>query len=303
MLRLQDIPYNAIVEMKDIEDALTLKEEMGNFEITKTSRITTSFVSGKLFGMRSSPKPARLQIDRKYNSFENSPVSSPLFLSDNDSLETYSDGVPDPLIAASRRNSEELGPRTVMIRNLPPNSTCDELFKLFGMYGNVSKAKIFYKSPDTGLVQFQESYQANLAKKFLNNCPLKGYVLNVSLSKTDINTTISENSDFFKDFTTQKGQRYRKVGSKNFRNIAQPSRVLHLSNLQQEKDIQLYVDLFSTCGTVVKYMKLSGDSQNILIEMGGVNEAVDALVKFHNCEIEDKFLKVSFSKYDSIKFL
>ena len=69
MLRLQDIPYNAIVEMKSIEEALRLKEELGNFEITKTSRITTSFVSGKLFGMRSSPKPAKLQIDRKIQLF------------------------------------------------------------------------------------------------------------------------------------------------------------------------------------------------------------------------------------------
>ena len=303
MLRLQDIPYNAIVEMNSIEEALILKEELGNFEITKTSRITTSFVSGKLFGMKSSPKPSKLQIDRKYNSFENSPVSSPLFLGDSDSLETFSDGVSESLFTISRIDSEGTALRTVMVRNLPPNTTCDELFKLFGMYGNISKAKIFYKTPDTGLVQFQESYQANLAKKFLNSCPLRGLRLNVSLSKADINTTISENSDFFKDFTTQKGQRYRKVGSKNFRNIAQPSKVLHLSNTQAEKDPKLYVELFSSCGTVIKYMMLSGDSQNILIEMEGLDEAVDALVKFHNCEIEGKYLKVSFSKYDSIKFL
>ena len=301
MTRLQDIPFNAIVEISDIEGAIKLKESLNNFEITKTSRVTTSFVSGKLFSSKS-PRPARLQIDRKYNSFENSPVSSPVYISGEDSLDNLSDGVHSPF-SISRKNSEDIAPRTVMIRNLPPNTTCDDLFKLFGMYGNISKAKIFYKSPDTGLVQFQESYQANLAKKFLNTCPLKGYPLNVTYSKSDINTAIHENSDFYRDFATQKGQRYRKVGSKNFRNIAQPSKVLHLSNLQMANGPGLYLDLFGTCGTVVKYMLLSGDSQNILVEMGNLQEAVDALVKFHNCEIEGNFLKVSFSKYDSIKFL
>jgi hypothetical protein len=50
-------------------------------------------------------------------------------------------------------------------------------------------------------------------------------------------------------------------------------------------------------------MVLAGDSQSLLIEMQSLEEAVEALVKFHNCEIEGKYLKVSFSKYDNIKFL
>jgi len=302
-MRLQDVPFNAIFEMKDIEDAIRLKEGLNNFEITKTSRINASFVSGKLFSMNRTPKPSRIPLDRNCTSLENSTVSSPVFNSGENSLETFSDGLNDSLFAISRKNSEEAAPRTVMVRNLPPDTTCDDLFKLFGMYGNISKVKIFYKNPDTGLVQFQESYQANLAKKFLNNCPLKKHALSVSLSKTDINTTITENSDFYRDYATQKGQRYRKVGSKNFRNIAQPSKVLHLSNLNQEKDLQFYLDIFSSCGTVANYMVLSGDSQNLLLEMGSLEEAVEALVRFHNCEICEKYLKVSFSKYDNIKYL
>ena len=283
-----------------MEAAINLKDSLNNFEITRVSRLTTSYVSGKLFNSKS-PRPAKLQIDRACNSFENSPVSSPVYLGGEDS--PFSDGMSESFFSMSMKHAEDTAPRTVMIRNLPPNTTCDDLFKLFGMYGNISKAKIFYKSPDTGLVQFQESYQAGLARKFLNNCPLGGYCLNVTFSKSDINTSIHENSDFYKDFATQKGQRYRKVGSKNFRNIAQPSKVLHLSNLQLASSPGLYIDLFGTCGTVVKYMVLSGDSQNILVEMGSIQESVDALVKFHNCEIEGNFLKVSFSKYDSIKFL
>jgi RNA recognition motif-containing protein len=304
VMRLQDVPYNAIFEMKDIEEAIRLKEGLNNFEITKTARINASFVSGKFFTMKSSPKTPKMKFsDRNCTSLENSTVSSPIFNSGDNSLETFSDGISESFFSISRQNSDEVGSKTVMVRNLPENTTCDDLFKLFGMYGNISKVKIFYKAPDSALVQFQESYQANLAKKFLNNCPIKNSSLNVSLSKSEISTTISENNDFFKDYVNQKGQRYRKQGSKNFRNIAQPSKVLHLSNMQAERDPTFYLDIFNSCGTVVKHMILAGDSQNLLVEMKSLEEAVEALVKFHNCEIEGKYLKVSFSKYDNIKFL
>lgn len=304
-MRLQDVPFNAIYEMKNIEDAIRLKEGFHNFEITKMSRISATYVTGKLFGgLRTPQTPSRIPLDRNCTSLENSTVSSPVYNNGEGSLETFSDGVNDSrAFVGSRGSTDDPAPRTVMVRNLPPNITCDDLFKLFGMYGNISKVKIFYKSPDTGLIQFQEGQQANLARKFLNNCPLYGSTLSVSLSKSDISTNGGENSDFFRDFANQKGQRYRKLGSKNFRNIAQPSKVLHLSNLDQEKDIAFYIDLFSTCGKVAKYMILAGESQNLLIEMGTLQESVEALVRFHNCEIEGKFLKVSFSKYDNIKYL
>jgi RNA recognition motif-containing protein len=304
VMRLQDIPFNAIFEMKDIEEAIRLKEGLNNFEITKTSKINASFVSGKFFAMKSNPKTPKMKFsDRNCTSLENSTVSSPVFQSTENSLETFSESLSDSYNSISRQNSDEVASKTVMVRNLPENTTCDDLYKLFGMYGNISKVKIFYKTPDSGLIQFQESYQANLAKKFLNNCPLKNRSLVVSFSKSEISTAITENNDFFKDYTSQKGQRYRKQGSKNFRNIAQPSKVLHLSNMRNETDPIYYMDLFNNCGTVVKHMVLAGDSQNLLVEMQSLEEAVEALVKFHNCEIEGKYLKVSFSKYDNIKFL
>jgi len=290
--------------MSNLEEAIKLKEGLNNFDITKVSRLNVSYVSGKLCNLGSNtPKAPRLNLDRNCTSLENSTVASPVFNSADNSLETFSDGLNDSLLSLSRKNSEEWGPRTVLIKNLPKDTTCDDLFKLFGMYGNITKVKIFYNSPDTALVQFHESCQASLAKKFLHNCPLKNNVLSVGLSKSEITTFNKENNDFYKDYTYQKGQRYRKVGSKNFRNIAQPSKVLHLSSLDQEKDLAYYIGMLSQYGTVVNSMVLHGDSQNLLVEMDTVGEAVDALVRFHNMKIDGKFLKVSFSKYESIKYL
>ena len=152
------------------------------------------------------------------------------------------------------------------------------------------------------LFRSQECNQASLAKKYLNNCPFRDKILLVSLSKSEITSFSQESNEYFKDFSNQKGHRYRKVGSKNFKNIAQPSQVLHLSNLS-DVDPLTYVELFKECGTVVKHMVLSGDSQTLLIEMENLRQAVDALVRFHNYELDGKYLKVSFSKYENIKFL
>ena len=45
-----------------------------------------------------------------------------------------------------------------MVKNLPKYVTPDLLFKLFGVYGNVSKVKIFYKNSSNALVEFQNKY-------------------------------------------------------------------------------------------------------------------------------------------------
>ena len=290
--------------MRNLEEAITLKEGLNNFDITKVSRINASYVSGKLCNAGiSTPKASKLNLDRNCASLENSTVASPVFSNDDNSWENFSDGLNDNFFSHPRKNSEDGGSRTVLVQNLPHETTCDDLFKLFGMYGNIQKVKIFFNNPSTALVQFHESNQASLAKKFLNNCPLKNTILSVSFSKSSITTFNQENNEFYKDFTYHKGQRYRKVGSKNFRNIAQPSRVVHLSSLNPEKELSYYIELVSMYGTVVNSMVLFGDSQNLLVEMGSIGEAVDTLVRFHNMKIDGKYLKVSFSKYETIKCL
>ena len=42
----------------------------------------------------------------------------------------------------------------VMVRNLPKDISLDILFKLFGVYGNVMKVKIFFKNTENALVEY-----------------------------------------------------------------------------------------------------------------------------------------------------
>ena len=193
---------------------------------------------------------------------------------------------------------------TVLLKNLPKGMTCPELFKLFGTCGNVMKIKIFYSNPENALVELQDNNQAVIAKSNLNNCPIRGHNIFVTISKNPIIFNvpfIPENNKFLGDYTDSKEHRYKIVGSKNFRNIAPPSPVLHLSNLCDDREEDFYVSLFRNCGRIRKFLNLKGDTKNMLMEMENVQQAVEILMNFHNFNIEGKFLKVSFSKYQTIK--
>lgn len=204
----------------------------------------------------------------------------------------------------SHFRSDNKGENTLLVKNLPIGITCMNLFKLFGMYGNVMKVKIFYTNPENALVELQDNTQANVAKVHLNNCCIRGNNIFVTVSKNPIIFNVPfvpEGNKFLGDYTESKEHRYKIVGSKNFRNIAPPSPVLHLSNLCENKDDDFYRNMFKNCGRVKKFMMLKGDTLNMLMEMESTQQAVEVLTLFHNFNIEGKFLKVSFSKYQTIK--
>ena len=207
-----------------------------------------------------------------------------------------------PLLHAKEEKSNNI----LMIKNLPKNITARMLFRLFGMYGNVVKVKIFYKSPENALIEYQDNFQANLAKVYLNNCSLYGSNIFVTNSKQGVvvNTNALRRDDenqYMGDYTNSIEHRYKFAGSKNHYNIAPPSKVIHLSNLCLDKDENYYRELFDSFAVIKKFIFLKGKDKMALMEVGNVSEAVSILMNFHNYNINGKFLKVSFSKYSNIK--
>jgi hypothetical protein len=55
----------------------------------------------------------------------------------------------------------------------------DELFTLFGVYGDVVKVKILYNKKDSALVQFANPQAASSACQHLTNTPWRGRHLHV----------------------------------------------------------------------------------------------------------------------------
>jgi len=212
------------------------------------------------------------------------------------------------LVSPLFHTQEEKSPTILLIKNLPKGLTARILFRLFGMYGNVMKVKIFFKNPENALVEYQTAEQAELAKTYLNNCPLYGNNIFVTNSKVGVAIDTSslkrgEEGQFMGDYSTSPEHRYKFSGSKNYGNIVPPSKVIHLSNLCEDKNEMFYADLFRDFGIIRKFTFLKGPERMALMEMGSVEETVKILSNFHNFNINGKYLKVSFSKYQKIKDL
>lgn len=99
------------------------------------------------------------------------------------------------------------------------------------------------------------------------------------------------------DFSHSKEHRYKIAGSRNFQNIAPPSKVLHLSNLPKEID---EIKLQHLLSSVAEFQKIKFFEVNTKMmahaEFDSISTAIEVIIAFHNHNIDGRYLKLSFSK-------
>ncbi|XP_065070144.1 polypyrimidine tract-binding protein 1-like isoform X1 [Rhopilema esculentum] len=193
------------------------------------------------------------------------------------------------------------GGSVVFVSNLDEEQvSCDDLFILFGHYGDVHRVKILFNKKDSALIQFADGMQAQTAQQNLNGIRIFGKEIRVSKSKhTTVNMPRDEDVDreLTKDFSDSPLHRFKKPGSKNFQNIFPPIKTLHLSNIPEETTGEELEDLFGSYGAVANFRFFPKDKKMALMQMSSVEEACQALMKFHNFKLSDtNHLRVSFAK-------
>ncbi|XP_035309534.1 polypyrimidine tract-binding protein 1-like isoform X1 [Cricetulus griseus] len=194
------------------------------------------------------------------------------------------------------------GNSVLLVSNLNPERvTPQSLFILFGVYGDVLRVKILFNNKENALVQMADGSQAQRAMRHLNGHKLHGKSLRIILSKhqsVQLPREGQEDQGLTKDYGSSPLHRFKKPGSKNFQNIFPPSPTLHLSNIPPSVSEDDLKNLFSSNGGVVKGFKFfQKDRKMALIQMGSVEEAVQALIELHNHDLgENQHLRVSFSK-------
>uniref|UniRef100_A0A673I1X9 Polypyrimidine tract-binding protein 1 n=1 Tax=Sinocyclocheilus rhinocerous TaxID=307959 RepID=A0A673I1X9_9TELE len=190
----------------------------------------------------------------------------------------------------------------LLVSNLNPESiTPHGLFILFGVYGDVHRVKILFNKKENALIQMADATQAQLAMSHLNGQRLHGKVIRVTISKhqtVQLPREGQEDQGLTKDFSGSPLHRFKKPGSKNFQNIFPPSATLHLSNIPPSTTDDFLKDLFASSGYTVKAFKFfQKDRKMALIQLGSVEEAIQALIDLHNHDLgENHHLRVSFSK-------
>ncbi|XP_075254190.1 polypyrimidine tract-binding protein 1-like isoform X2 [Convolutriloba macropyga] len=204
--------------------------------------------------------------------------------------------------------------QTGMVVNQPPTNsvllvgnlntekvTCDGLFTLFGVYGDVQRVKILFNKQDSALIQMSSEDQANLAIQNLHEVKVYGREMRVSMSKHQSVQLPKEgqpDAGLTKDYSNSPLHRFRKQGSKNFHNIFPPSATLHLSNIAPGVSEEQVLEAFTKKNIeVLSFKFFPNDHKMALIQCRSREEAVIGLIEAHNYQLgENHHLRVSFSK-------
>uniref|UniRef100_A0A2K6JT47 Polypyrimidine tract binding protein 3 n=1 Tax=Rhinopithecus bieti TaxID=61621 RepID=A0A2K6JT47_RHIBE len=177
------------------------------------------------------------------------------------------------------------GNSVLLVTNLNPDLiTPHGLFILFGVYGDVHRVKIMFNKKENALVQMADANQAQLAMNHLSGQRLYGKVLRATLSKhqaVQLPREGQEDQGLTKDFSNSP---------------LHPT--LHLSNIPPSVTVDDLKNLFIEAGCSVKAFKFfQKDRKMALIQLGSVEEAIQALIELHNHDLgENHHLRVSFSK-------
>uniref|UniRef100_H2ZWK8 Polypyrimidine tract binding protein 2 n=1 Tax=Latimeria chalumnae TaxID=7897 RepID=H2ZWK8_LATCH len=197
------------------------------------------------------------------------------------------------------------GNTVLLVSNLNEEMvTPQSLFTLFGMLSKKKKKKSLHRRKICLLMHGSKGEKSGLiflAMSHLNGQKMYGKIIRVTLSKHQTVQLPREGLDdqgLTKDFSNSPLHRFKKPGSKNFQNIFPPSATLHLSNIPPSVTEDDLRTLFANTGGTVKAFKFfQRDHKMALLQMGTVEEAIQALIDLHNYNLgENHHLRVSFSK-------
>lgn len=199
------------------------------------------------------------------------------------------------------------GSTVVLVSKMSEATTCDALFMLFGVYGDVTKVKILFNKRDTAMVQFATSQQANYAQQNLSGCTFLGAVINVNTSKHREIQMPKETDEvslsLTRDYTGHPAHRFKMKSMINPKNVNPPSQVLHVSNIYDGATEQELRDLFgaqqptATSPPVVEFFK--ANRKMAYVGMASLEDAITALVGLHSSPLGSYPLRVSFSHKDA----
>jgi len=202
--------------------------------------------------------------------------------------------------AAPGRQGPPPGGSVVLVNGLIADQvTCDHLFTLFGVYGDVHRVKIMWNKKETALVQFSNPGGAQTAIKNLDKCELFGSELSVIPSKNPqislppVNSKYDDSTHLTKSYEESKLHRFKKAGSRNEKHICAPAESLHLSNLPEGTTEEELMDLFASTPIQIRFF--GNDNKMAFVTFNTVSEGVHALLSYHNHDLRGRNIRIAFS--------
>eukprot|EP00300_Choanocystis_sp_HF-7_P014861 c18857_g1_i4.p1 GENE.c18857_g1_i4~~c18857_g1_i4.p1 ORF type:complete len:463 (-),score=115.74 c18857_g1_i4:32-1420(-) len=212
----------------------------------------------------------------------------------------------------------------LMAYNFPPKQlTCDRVFNLFCLYGNVIKVKMLTSKEGAVMVQMGDKPQAEQALRHLNAAVLDGQEIVVTFSKhpfiadgrsvmAEADSTPTPNPTC-KDYSNSSANRFNRPNANVSRHIYHPTNVLFFSNASPNATEDLFHELFSSLGleqpTGIKFFPPttsgtattsstttnSAPRKTGLLEFSSVGTATMAVFVANNQRVDGHTIKLAFS--------
>ena len=229
----------------------------------------------------------------------------------NDSLPTSDpnkdDKVSAPLSSLSLTSGGNTGPHdmpgsVLLLHDLPPNITCDMLFNLFCLYGNVIKVKLLPES--RALIQMADKISADTAIINLNKVHLFNHEMDVSRSKhayiaESRSSNTSSDNPTSKDYSDSYVNRFSRHQPGRNNHMYRPTSVLHFSNAGNDFTSDTLHEFFHSLNipapSRIKFFDAESKTLSGLIEFQSESDAILAVCLGNNVRFNHYTLKLAFS--------
>eukprot|EP00708_Paratrimastix_pyriformis_P002545 GAFH01001293.1.p1 GENE.GAFH01001293.1~~GAFH01001293.1.p1 ORF type:complete len:529 (-),score=155.98 GAFH01001293.1:153-1559(-) len=198
----------------------------------------------------------------------------------------------------------------LMIYNLDERLTCDHIFNLFCLYGNVMKVKRLPTKAGSAMVQMGDFPMADVARTNLNGAALFGKRLEVQFSRHLTIKDGRESESLAKDFTDNSNNRFLRPSASSFNFRFPPTSVLFFSSAPlscTEKSMaDHFLRLGATAPSQIRFFEQAGKSsrnpervknwRNGLLQWASPVAATEALVLCNNTDMGERCtIKLAFS--------
>ncbi|CAG5114358.1 Oidioi.mRNA.OKI2018_I69.chr2.g8416.t1.cds [Oikopleura dioica] len=204
---------------------------------------------------------------------------------------------------------ESCNTSVVMVYGVDDNMSCQRLFNLLCVYGNVLKVKFLRSKNNTAMVQLGDPQAVDRCCQLLTGTRLFGNLLTLAPSKqlhlVDTSSAIfdlSDGSPSFMDFSSSRNHRFTSQKMAAMNRTQKPNKSLHYYNAPMdfsEKDIQEICSKENLTTVQIKVFPPKDSkvkTSSGIVEFSNTEEAVKALVLLNHLELEGRqILKLCFS--------
>ncbi|XP_045507734.1 heterogeneous nuclear ribonucleoprotein L isoform X2 [Colias croceus] len=194
----------------------------------------------------------------------------------------------------------------MMVYGLDPSTAnADRLFNLCCLYGNVVRIKFLKTKEGTAMVQMGDAVSVERCVQNLNNVTVGDYTLTLAFSKQAYLSEVMnpyplpDKSPSFKDYVSNKNNRFLTPASIHKNRIQPPSKVVHFFNTPPDVSEDQLLSVFADYGvapphTISKFPLKSERSSSGLMEFQNISQSVMAIMACNHATIQHPGAKFPF---------